>query len=131
MSQSRLRSLAEGLTAGEAGLAAEQRLRQAWPQLLGPVLAQRTRLLQARRGRLILGCWDPALLSGLRHSAQAAWPELRARIQRMTGLTLQVVQVEPCDPPPPPPAHTRPLDPLEAVLQHYRRRKDPFSPPQD
>lgn len=126
-----LRHLAEALP-GSGSQAAERRLRAAWPQLLGPAMAQCTCLLSARSGRLVLGCWDPALLSGLRQSAQAVWPELQARILRMTGLRFRGIQVDPCDPPVPEAPAAIPTDPLSAVLKRYRRlSKDPFTSPKD
>jgi len=95
-------------------------------------MSQRTCLLRARKGRLVLGCWDPALLSGLRQSAQAVWPELKARIHRMTGLAFNTVQVEPCDPPLPEPPASQPEDPLKAVLERFRQlRRPPFTSGQD
>ena len=128
-----LRPLAESLADAEPHRAAENRLRQAWPQLLGQAMAQRTCLLSARKGRLVLGCWDPALLSGLRQSARAVWPELQARIQRMANLRLSSIQVEPCNPPPPvAPAPAPCEDPLSAVLRRYRQlAKDPFTSSKD
>ncbi len=127
-----LRLLAEALPEAGAHQAAEHRLRLAWPQLLGPAMAQCTCLLSARKGRLVLGCWDPALLSGLRQSAQAVWPDLQARIHRMTGLRFSGIQVDPCDPPIPEPPTTTPPDPLSAVLRRYRRlAKDPFTSSKD
>lgn len=129
-----LRTLAEAIPAAEGHRGTEYRLRLAWPQLLGPAMAQRTCLLSAQRGRLVVGCWDPALLSGLRQSAQAVWPELQARIQRMTALRFHAIQVDPCDPPRPadqtPPA--APEDALAAVLRRYRQlAKDPFTSSKD
>lgn len=128
-----LRPLAEALPGADAHRAAEERLRRGWPQLLGPSMAPRTCLLSARRGRLVLGCWDPALLSGLRQSIQAVWPDLQARVLRMTGLRLSSAQVEPCDPPPPaPPVPAPEADPLAAVLRRYRAlAKVPFTSPGD
>ena len=128
-----LRPLAEALPDAEAHRAAENRLRRGWPQLLGPSMAPRTCLLSARQGRLVVGCWDPALLSGLRQSIRAVWPELQARVLRMTGLRLSSAQVEPCDPPPPsPPAPIAEADPLAAVLRRYRAlAKVPFTSPSE
>lgn len=127
-----LRRLAEALPEAGTQQAAEHRLRLAWQQLLGPAMAHCTCLISARKGILMLGCWDPALLSGLRQSAQAVWPELQARILRMTRLRFTRIQVDPCDPPipePPPAIHP---DPLSAVLRRYRHlAKDPFTSSKD
>ena len=128
-----LRPLAEAVSKAEAHFAAESRLRKTWPQLLGPAMASHTCLLSARKGCLVIGCWDPALLSGLRQSAQAVWPELQARILRMTALRFNSIQVDPCDPPSPPaiPAKAH-EDPLSAVLRRYRKlAKDPFTSRKD
>ena len=117
-----LRPLRETLPGQDADQAAEARLRPAWTQLLGPAMAQRALLLRVRRGALVLGCPDPALLSGLRQSVTTAWPDLRARIQRLTGISLATVQVTPCDHAPAAPPAPKPEDPLAEVLRLYRHR---------
>lgn len=122
----RLLRLGEALPGG-IGL---DRLRGAWTRLVGPALAQRVRLLALRRGVLVLGCPDPALLSSLRQSAAGSWPELQVRIQRLTGLRLTSVQVEPCDPEPPPSPSPAPTDPFAEVLKRYRAHgKEPLDSP--
>ena len=129
-----LRPLAETLPGSGGGRRAEARLQGALPLLLGPAMAARTRVVALRQGKLILGCWEPTLLSSLRQSAQDAWPELRERILRTTRLRLAGVQVEPCDPPQAlaPPRPVEVADPFAEVLRRYRRlAKVPFTSPQD
>lgn len=119
----RLRRLGETLP-GAVGL---DRLRGAWSRLVGPALAERVRPLAVRRGVLVLGCPDPAFLSSLRLSAATSWPELQARIQRLTGLRLAAVQVEPCDPEQPPPEPLATEDAFAEVLRRYRGKgKEPL-----
>ncbi len=75
----------------------------------------------------MLGCADPAFLSSLRQSAATSWPELQARIQRLTGLRLAAVQVEPCDPAPLPSEPSVPEDAFAEVLKRYRGQgKEPL-----
>jgi hypothetical protein len=90
--------------------------------VVGPALVNYTRPLRVRRGTLVMGCWKPELVPSLRKSAEAVWPEIQARIERLLKLTLQRVEVLPCDPPqkaePAPPAPPR--DALAAVLRKLR-----------
>ncbi|MFN8012324.1 MAG: DciA family protein [Holophagaceae bacterium] len=121
-----LGSAAASARAAEA--AAEQRLRQAWPLVVGDGLAGRTRLLRVRRGVLVIGAWDLERLPALRLAAASAWPELRARLRHLLGLELAGVATEPCDPPPPPRAAgtsrdgTSEGDPLGRLLRAARDR---------
>ncbi len=101
---------------------AAERLAAAWPLVVGAGLAGRTRLLRVRRGVLVLGAWDVASILPLRQAAEAAWPEVRARVRRFTGLDLAGLVVEPCDPPPPPEARAASSDPLRALVGLLRRR---------
>ena len=78
---------------------AEARLRQAWPFVVGPALADRTRLLRVERDVLVMGCWELARIGPLREAAAAVWPEIRERIRRSLGITLMGLQIVPCDPP--------------------------------
>lgn len=101
---------------------AEQRLAHAWPLVVGPALVNHTRPLRVRRGTLVMGCWKQELVPNLRKSAEAVWPEIQARLERLLNLKLQRVEVLPCDPPAkeepvPPPA---PEDPFAAVLRKLR-----------
>jgi len=115
----RLRRLGEALAA--AGTV--ERLQGAWKHVVGAALAERARPLAIRRRVLVLGCSDPALLSSLRHSVAAVWPELRLRIERLTGLKLAAVQVEPCDPEVPPPPRPVVADPFAEILKRYRAKE--------
>ena len=127
MRPGRLRRLGEAKSGSGVGAWSVQRLRGAWRRLVGPALADRARPLAIRRGILVLGCSDPALLSSLRQSAATAWPELRSRIERLTRLKLAGVQVEPCDPEEPAPPIPAPADPFAEVLKRYRARtKEPL-----
>jgi hypothetical protein len=95
----------------------EARLRGAWTLVVGPALARRTRLLRVRRGILVVGAWDLVRIQALRQAAAAAWPEVRARLRRFTGIELAGLEVEPCDPPPAvAPVPEKPADPLAALL---------------
>jgi len=98
----------------------EVRLRDAWPLVVGQTLAPRTRLLRVRRGILVIGAWDLTRIQALRQAAAAAWPELRARIQRFLRIELAGLEVEPCDAPE---VETPTLrgDPLKALLARVRK----------
>lgn len=95
---------------------AASRLSAAWPMVVGAGLASRTRLLRVRRGVLVVGAWDVTSIQALRQAAEAAWPEVRARVRRFTGIALAGIAVEPCDPPPPPGEHPPRADPLRALV---------------
>ncbi len=101
---------------------AELRLARAWPLVVGPALVKYTRPLRVRRGTLVMGCWKPELVPSLRKSAEAVWPEIQARIERLLRVTLQRVEVLPCDPPPKEEATSPapPRDTLAAVLRKLR-----------
>lgn len=72
---------------------------------------------------MVLGCWQLAHIPSLRRAAEAAWPEVRERLIRATGLVLSELEVLPCDPPPPPPPPAPSRDALAEVLKRYRARK--------
>lgn len=116
----RLQRLSEAIPGPSIGTWAVDKLHAAWKRLVGPTLADHARPLAVRRRILVLGCTDPALLSSLRQSAATAWPELQTRIQRLTGLKLEGVQVEPCDPLEPVPEKPAPADAFAEVLNRYR-----------
>lgn len=101
---------------------AEMRLIKAWALVVGPALVKHTRLLRIRNRTLFMGCWKPEIIPNLRKSADAVWPEIQTRLQRLTHIKLQKIEVLPCDPPPPPapPPPPRPADPLDAVLTKLR-----------
>lgn len=119
----RLRRLAEAVQDPSASAWAVERLQGAWTRLVGPTLADHARLLAIRKGILVLGCADPALLSSLRQSATTTWPELRSRIERLTGLKLAGIKVEPCDSEPPEPKAAAPTDAFAEVLKRYRLKE--------
>jgi hypothetical protein len=122
----RLRRLGEALP-GAAATATVDRLKGAWKQVVGAALAEHARPVAIRRRILVLGCTDPAILSSLRLSVSAAWPELQSRIERLTGLKLAAVQVEPCDPEAPAPPRPMAADPFAEILKRYRARaKEPL-----
>ncbi len=102
---------------------AESRLARAWPLVVGPTLVNYTCPLRVRRGNLVMGCWRPELVPSLRKAAEAVWPEIQARLDRMLNLKLRQLEVLPCDPPPPEepaPAPAPPQDALAAVLRKLR-----------
>jgi hypothetical protein len=98
----------------------ETRIARVWPLLVGPVLVRHTRLLRVRQRTLVLGCWKTEVMTSLRQSAEATWPQVQARLERLLGLKLQRLEIVPCDPPEPAQEHRPPGDPLEAVLRKYR-----------
>lgn len=119
----RLCRLAEAVQDPSAKEWAVERLRGAWARLVGPTLADHARPLALRKGILLLGCADPALLSSLRQSATTTWPELRSRIERLTGLRLAGIKVEPCDPEPLETRRAAPADAFAEVLKRYRSKE--------
>lgn len=114
-----------GLATGDSRQASERRaelrLVKAWPLLVGPALVKHTRLLRVHHRTLVMGCWKPELVPNLRKSAEAVWPEIQARLERLLKLKLQKIEVLPCDPPGEEPAAAAPpADPLAAVLRKLR-----------
>ncbi len=109
---------------GREGAAREEdaalRLRQAWGLVVGPALRSRTRLLRIKEGRLLVGCWQAEWLGSAREAAEAAWPQVRERVQRLLGIRLRGLELVPCDPPDPQPEAAVEKDPLEALLRKYR-----------
>ncbi len=101
---------------------AEGRLRQAWPFVVGPVLAERTRPLRVERNVLVMGCWELSRIATLREAATAVWPQMRDRIQRALGLTLMGLQIVPCDPPVTRPDPPKDPDPLRRALRLLEAR---------
>jgi hypothetical protein len=99
---------------------AESRVSRVWPLLVGPVLVHHTRLIRIRQRTLVLGCWQTEVMASLRQSAEATWPQVQARLERMLGLKLVRLEIVPCDPPVPPPEKRQTMDHLEAVLRKYR-----------
>lgn len=117
---------AAGLGPDARTVEAEARLRRAWDFIVGPHLADRTRLLSFRRGMLSIGCWDVTMIGSLRQAAETAWPQVQARLLEALRLRANTVQVLPCDPPnpEPPPLPPAPLtfDALLDRLQGAGRR---------
>jgi hypothetical protein len=102
----------------------EARLRRAWLLVVGPTLVNQTTLLRAHRGILVVGCWHPEVIPSLRRSADAIWPQLQARLERLWKLNFIRMEIVPCDPPEPETAPVRPaaVDPLKAVLDLLREQ---------
>ncbi len=98
----------------------EARATRIWPLIVGPVLVRHTRLIRIRQRTLIVGCWTTEVIASLRQSAEATWPQVQARLERLLGLKLKRMDVVPCDPPQPPPPKPEAVDPLSAVLRKYR-----------
>jgi hypothetical protein len=99
---------------------AEVRISRVWPLVVGPVLVRHTRLLRVRHRTLVMGCWKLEAMASLRQSAEATWPQVQARLERLLGMQFQKLEVVPCDPPTPPPAPHQVSDPLESVLRRFR-----------
>jgi hypothetical protein len=108
--------------AAQAEARLEARVRGAWLLVVGPTLVRQTRLLRIHRGILLVGCWHPDIIPSLRQSAQAIWPQLSERLDRLWKLKLQRMEIVPCDPPEPAPARPTRADPLEAVLNLLREQ---------
>ncbi len=99
---------------------AETRIGRVWPLIVGPVLVRHTRLLRVRNRTLVMGCWKLEAMVSLRQSAEATWPQVQARLERLLGLKLQKLEVVPCDPPEARTPQAPIADPLAAVLRKYR-----------
>ncbi len=97
----RLSGQVAGLGPDARTVEAEARLRRAWDFIVGPHLADRTRLLTFRRGILTIGCWDVTMIGSLRQAAEGAWPQVQTRLLEALRLRANSVQVLPCDPPVP------------------------------
>jgi hypothetical protein len=98
----------------------ETRVTRIWPLLVGPVLMRHTRLIRVRQRTLVLGCWHPEVVTSLRQSAEATWPQVQARLERLLGLKLQRLEIVPCDPPEPQAEKPPVADYLASVLRKYR-----------
>lgn len=103
---------------------AEARIIQAWPLIVGPVLIRHTRLLRVRQRTLVMGCWTTEVISNLRQSAEATWPQVQARLQRLLGLELHHLEIVPCDPPEPRAPRAPARDPLASVLKKLRHLRN-------
>lgn len=102
---------------------AEARLRQAWPFVVGPALASRTRPLRIERDVLVMGCWELSRIAPLREAASAVWPQIRERIHRALGVNLVGLQIAPCDPPVEVPRAPGDPDPLRRAMQLLETRR--------
>ena len=109
-----------------------ERLRHAWPVIAGPIVSRMTHPISIRHGLLLVGCHDTHKLKALRATAETMWPRLQDRIGAMLKLHLQRIEVTPSDADAGTGAGPRktPIktvraetaeDPLEAVLNYYRR----------
>ena len=98
----------------------EARVARVWPLLVGTVLVHHTRLIRIRQRTLVLGCWKTEVITNLRQSAEATWPQVQARLERLLGLQLLRLEIVPCDPPEPQPEKLPVADYLESVLRKYR-----------
>lgn len=121
-----LRPIAEaGLRGAEqaaANLRAEAKLRRAWGLSVGPSLQRHTVFLRLVQGRLVVGVWELAMIPSLRLSAAAAWPHLKERLERLTGLRLARLELMPTDPPAPAAPHPPgPVDAFAEVLARLRK----------
>jgi len=106
-----------------ANLRAEAKIRRAWGLSVGPSLQRHTVFLRLRQGRLVIGAWDLAMIPSLRISAEATWPQLKARLERLTGLRLNRLELVPTDKPEPsaqPPP--KPIDAFAEVLTRLRMK---------
>ena len=102
----------------------EARLRKSWLLVVGSTLVNQTRLIRAHRGTLLVGCWHSEVIPSLRLSAQAAWPQIQARLERLWKLKFQRLEIVPCDPPEPEAAVAprEEVDAFKAVLNLLREQ---------
>jgi len=110
--------------AAQAEARVEARLRRAWLLVVGPALVHQTRLIRAHRGTLLVGCWHAEVIPTLRKTAEAIWPQLQARLERLWQLKFLRLEIVPCDPPEPetPPARPERQDAFKAVLDLLREQ---------
>ncbi len=104
-----------------ANLRAEARLRRAWSLSVGPSLQRHTVLLRLVQGRIVVGAWDAAMIPSLRIAAEATWPQIKERLERLTRLRLTGLELVPTDPPRPPvPQPPAPQEAFTEVLARLR-----------
>lgn len=121
-----LRPIAEaglrGAESAAANLRAEAKIRRAWALSVGPSLQRHTVFLRLVQGRVVVGAWELAMIPSLRISAEAAWPQVKERLERLTGLRLARLELVPTDPPVPSvPRPARPVDAFAEVLAHLQK----------
>ncbi len=110
-----------GAEIAAANLRAEAKIRRAWGLSVGPSLQRHMVFLRLVQGRLVVGAWDLAMIPSLRISAEATWPQLKARLERLTGLRLTRLELVPTDPPEPHIPHPpKPMDAFAEVLTRLR-----------
>ena len=102
----------------------EARLRKSWLLVVGAALVNRTRLLRAHRGILVVGCWHPEVIPSLRASAAETWPQIQARLERLWNMRFQRLEIVPCDPPEPaaPAEPAEEVDAFREVLKVFREQ---------
>ncbi len=110
-----------GTQIATAHLRAEAKIRRAWGLSVGPSLQRHSIILRLVQGRLVVGAWDLAMLPSLRISAEATWPQLKERLERMTGLKLTHLEFVPTDPPQPSAPPPKPTDAFAEVLTRLRK----------
>ncbi len=111
-----------GTDAEAAKLRAEAKTRRAWTLCVGESLQRHTQFLRLAQGRLVIGAWELAMIPSLRSAAEAAWPELKARLERLTRLRFTGIELVPTDPPKPRDATLPPhLDAFAEVLTRLRK----------
>ena len=111
-----------GAEIAAANLRAESKIRRAWSLSVGPSLQRHTIFLRLVQGRLVVGAWDLAMIPSLRISAEATWPQLKARLEHLTNLRLTRLELVPTNPPEPPIPHPpKPMDAFAEVLDHLRK----------
>ena len=100
------------------------RLRRAWSLVVGPTLVRQTHLMRIHRGRLVIGCWHGDALKAVRESAEAVYPQVRERVQRLLGVRITGLEVVPCDPPVVEVEMREVGDPFKAMLAWYRTHRN-------
>ncbi len=112
-----------GTEIAAANLRAETKIRRAWGLSVGPSLQRHTIFLRLVQGRLVIGAWDLAMIPSLRVAAETTWPQLKARLERLTGLRFTRLELVPTNKPeasiPPP---LKPKDAFAQVLTHLRHK---------
>ena len=103
------------------------RLQSAWSYLVGPLIAKKTRPIELRGSKLVVGCWDLASLSSLQASSTQSWPQLRDRFQTHTGLGITSMVIIPSDPLVPRINVSPDEDHFKASLRFLRQRASDFT----